>query len=133
LEVPEITHATTHQKRYESSLDTVGRVLGNISLVQRETWEQSQTDVQVEQNTNPAPELPTELPIELTEQPAFDCAVASFIKEQFDFKVLNGAIQLPVNEVNTVIQSMVNSDCETWNPRTAKLAIHSSNEVVVNE
>ncbi|GAM71783.1 hypothetical protein JCM19236_6366 [Vibrio sp. JCM 19236] len=40
LDIPEITPSTTHQKRFESSLDTVGRVLGNITLAQRETWEE---------------------------------------------------------------------------------------------
>ncbi|MFA0356913.1 MobH family relaxase [Vibrio breoganii] len=132
LKVPEITHSVTHQKRFESSLDTVGRVLGNMSLAQRETWEQ-QTDVQPapQEENNAAPPIPNEP--DQVEQPLFNCDVANYIKERFDFDVANGAIQLPVKEINAVIKSMVSSDCETWNPRTAKLAIHSSTEIVVNE
>lgn len=136
LDIPEITPSTTHQKRFESSLDTVGRVLGNITLAQRETWEE-ETAVQPPHQEERSPgdiapidEANVQVEPEQVDQPHFDCEAARFIQEAFDFEVQNGAVLVPKSDVQSVINSMSKAD---WTISSAKKAISSSSEVVVSE
>ncbi|GAD89965.1 hypothetical protein VHA01S_030_00400 [Vibrio halioticoli NBRC 102217] len=118
LDIPEIPPMTQHQKRFESSLDTIDRVLGGMST-NNNKQDLGQTISTVEDEHKTA-----------GPQPCFECDVAKFIHSKFDYDTVNGSINVPASDLLDVIIAMQESG---WDLDDARAAITDSHEVSINE